>query len=54
MVRRNPRDWLAINDDYLHWPAWCSDKLGHTHAHEGISNPAVLAELKTKLTEMCE
>ena len=26
VLRRKPRDWLALDDDYLHWPAWCRDK----------------------------
>ncbi len=53
VLRRKPRDWLAVDDDYLHWPAWCRERLVRTHEHEGISDPAVLAELKQKLAEMC-
>ena len=49
VVRRQPRDWLALDDEYLHWPAWCRDKLIRTHDELGISEPSVLAELKTKL-----
>ena len=51
-MRRKPRDWLAIDDDYLHWPAWCRGKIIRTHVHEGIRDPAVLEELKMKLAEM--
>ena len=53
-MRRKPSDWLAIDDDYLHWPAWCRNKLVRTHVHEGIRDPTVLAELKMKLAEMCK
>lgn len=53
VVRRKPRDWLALDDDYLHWPAWCLDKYVRTHEHEGISEAAVEAELRQKLALMC-
>ncbi|MDM0108658.1 HAD domain-containing protein [Variovorax sp. J22R24] len=52
VLRRQPRDWLAIDDDCLHWPAWCREKLVWTHDELGISEPRVLAELKTKLALM--
>jgi hypothetical protein len=54
VLRRKPRDWLTLDDDYLDWPAWCRDKYIRTHEHEGISDPAVLAELNMKLREMCK
>ena len=53
VLRRKPRDWLALDDDYLHWPAWCRDKYVRTHEHEGISSPQVLTEFKQKLSSMC-
>ena len=53
VLRRQPRDWLALDDDYLHWPAWCRDKLIRTHDVLGISESKVLAELKAKLSLMC-
>lgn len=52
VLRRKPVDWLALDDDYLHWPAWCRDKLVRTDPVLGISEPSVLAELKTKLAAM--
>lgn len=52
VVRRRPRDWLALDDDYLHWPKWCLDKFVRTHEHEGISDPAVKAEIVRKLVVM--
>ena len=51
--RRKPRDWLALDDDYLHWPEWCLDKYIRTDEHEGISEPSVLAEFQQKLARMC-
>ncbi|MDD1790151.1 hypothetical protein LU306_28985 [Burkholderia gladioli] len=52
VMRRQPTDWLAVDDDYLHWPAWCRDKLVRTHEVLGISTPVVLAELRAKLARM--
>jgi hypothetical protein len=31
VLRRQPDDWLAVDDGYLHWPTWCRDKRD-THA----------------------
>ncbi|OOG58053.1 HAD domain-containing protein [Polaromonas sp. C04] len=53
VVRRQPRDWLAVDDDYLHWPAWCRDKYIRTDEREGISAAPVLAEVRQKLSLMC-
>ncbi|MFG6728525.1 HAD domain-containing protein [Burkholderia pseudomallei] len=52
VLRRKPTDWLALDDDYLHWPAWCRDNLVRTDPMLGISEPGVLAELQTKLAKM--
>ncbi|MDR5750361.1 MULTISPECIES: HAD domain-containing protein [unclassified Caballeronia] len=54
VLRRQPADWLALDDDYLHWPAWCRDKLVRTDEILGVSAPAVLAELRAKLAAMPE
>jgi hypothetical protein len=53
VYRRQPRDWLALDDDYLHWPAWCHDKYIRTHEQQGLSDPVVLDEFKMKLRRMC-
>ena len=50
--RRQPRDWLALDDDAQDWPDWCRDRLVHTHEHAGLSEPAVRAELRAKLAAM--
>jgi hypothetical protein len=52
VLRRKPRDWIALDDDYIDWPAQCVDKLVRTHPVLGVSTPAVLAELRAKLAAM--
>jgi hypothetical protein len=52
VVRRRPKDWIALDDDYLHWPKWCLDKYVKTNEHEGISDPVVFAEIERKLGDM--
>ena len=32
-----PRDWLALDDDYLGWTTECFDKYIRTHDYEGSS-----------------
>jgi hypothetical protein len=53
VARRQPRDWLALDDDE---EGWGSSAHHHvlTHMYEGISDPEVLALLKTKLEAMCK
>jgi hypothetical protein len=53
VCRRQPKAWLAIDDDVAHWPKHCLDRLVQTHPHDGISDPTVLTELKSKLHELC-
>lgn len=54
VLRRKPVDWLALDDDYLHWPSWCREQLVRTDSMHGISEPSVLADLKAKLATMYE
>ncbi len=54
VLRRKPAAWLALDDDWLHWPTWCRDCLVRTDPILGISEPSVLAELQTKLASMYE
>jgi hypothetical protein len=49
VVRRKPRTWLALDDNNEGWPEHCREHFVQTHEHHGISEPAVLEELKTKL-----
>jgi len=39
VVRRQPECWLALDDTYQDWPAWCADRLVRTHEVLGISDP---------------
>lgn len=54
VARRQPRGWLALDDDYLDWPAESLDHFVRTHEHDGISAPAVRAEIEQKLAQMCK
>jgi hypothetical protein len=51
-VKRKPFDWLALDDDYRDWPVGSLDKLVRTDPQQGISAPAVLAELREKLARL--
>lgn len=50
---RQPRDWLALDDDLMGWPEDYRHKAVASDPYEGISAPAVLSELRRKLAEMC-
>ena len=52
VVRRHPKDWIALDDDDLNWPKWCLDKYVKTNENEGISDPVVFAEIERKLADM--
>ena len=49
VYRRQPSDWMAIDDDYLQWPAWCRKHLVRSHPESGISGPSVIAQIKDGL-----
>lgn len=52
--RRQPHDWLALDDD---WDGWTEPYATHwvrTHEYEGISAPEVLATFRERLAEMCQ
>jgi hypothetical protein len=53
VLRRLPRDWLALDDDGEGWPAEYAGHFVQTQPYEGISDPAVQAELEQKLQAMC-
>lgn len=53
VLRRRPRDWLALDDDAQGWPAEHSARFVQTHMYEGLSDPDVLVEFKLKLQAMC-
>ena len=47
--KRHPKAWLALDDDYLHWPKWCLDNYVRTDEVLGISAPAVQSLIVEKL-----
>ena len=49
VTRRLPWRYLALDDDHMDWPKWALDDFVRTHPEHGISDPAVLEELKQKL-----
>lgn len=49
VLRRRPLNWLAVDDDHLHWPTWCRDHLVRTHSTLGLAEPSVTTQLKEKL-----
>lgn len=49
VLRRQPERWLALDDDWLHWPAWCRDRLVRTDEMLGIAEPALLARVREEL-----
>lgn len=52
VVRRDPKDWLALDDDHEDWPAWCLNNFVQTRIHEGISDLPVLTKIKEKLAKL--
>lgn len=52
VVRRQPRAWLALDDDGEGWPEHTLERFVQTHEHLGISEPTVLEKLRTKLGEL--
>ncbi|TDP60449.1 HAD domain-containing protein [Roseateles toxinivorans] len=52
VLRRQPLDWLALDDDGDRWPAWCRDKLLLLDGEVGISSPAAQEQLRQRLVLM--
>jgi hypothetical protein len=52
VVKRNPRDWLALDDEWMHWPKWCLGHYVRTHEHHGISDPDTLNAVRSKLWQI--
>ncbi|MBK1683114.1 HAD domain-containing protein [Rhodoferax fermentans] len=51
--RRQPRDWLALDDAEDGWSGPYERHWVQTHQYEGVSAPEVLAIFKQKLEAMC-
>lgn len=54
VMRRRPAGWLALDDNYEGWPKEHMHRWIQTDPYEGISDPAVLANLKEKLEALCK
>ncbi len=54
VLRRKPRDWLALDDDAEGWPPESAGHFVKTHDHDGISDPRVLAIVKERLEALCQ
>lgn len=54
VLRRQPRDWLALDDNAEGWTEPQAAHWIQTHQYEGISDPEVLATFKQKLEAMCK
>ena len=53
VYRRQPRDWLALDDDEEGWHPSHRSHFVQTHMYEGISTPEVMATFTKKLEAMC-
>ena len=53
VLRRRPRDWIAVDDVGDGWPAESAGKFIQTDEKLGISKPTVLAELEAALMRLC-
>jgi len=51
--RRKPQDWMALDDGYLHWPAWCRKNYIQTPEVEGIGDPDTCKKIIQRLAQMC-
>jgi hypothetical protein len=54
VLRRQPRDWLALDDNTQGWPEEHWKKFVQTDPYDGISAPEVLDELKQKIFAMAQ
>jgi HAD domain in Swiss Army Knife RNA repair proteins len=53
VIKRKPRDWLALDDVTEGWPEQALSHFVRAHELDGISDPAVLVEFQEKLGRMC-
>lgn len=52
VVRRKPRAWLALDDDWVGWPAFCQSNYVQTNEITGLSDPIVLDVFSQKLRQL--
>jgi hypothetical protein len=53
LSRRNPRHWLAIDDDDIGWPRWLRNNLVCTDGASGISVPEIQYAISNWLEKTC-
>ena len=53
VMKRKPRDWLAIDDVDEGWPELSLPNYVRTHKRDGISDASVKAEFQEKIGRMC-
>ncbi|MDR3369072.1 HAD domain-containing protein [Rhodoferax sp.] len=51
-LRRQPRAWIALDDDDEGWLKEHRHRLIKTHQYEGLNMPGVIQKLNAKLAEM--
>lgn len=54
VLRRRPRDWLALDDSTEGWPPESTGKFIQTDPQDGIAAPKVLVEIKERLLAMAQ
>ena len=54
VLRRQPLDWLAIDDDSLDWPAKCRSNLIKCDGDVGLSRSSTQSEVRVRLAAMVD
>ena len=52
--RRQPKDWLALDDATEGWTSPHAEHWIQTNPYEGISDPTVIQIVELKIAEMCD
>lgn len=52
VMRRKPRAWLALDDDWEGWPEFCQSNYVPTNEVTGLSDPIVLDVFTQKLRQL--
>jgi len=52
VLRRKPKDWIALDDDHFGWPRWAMANYIRTHEIRGFTAPTPMQQLQEKLAMM--
>jgi hypothetical protein len=52
VIARQPKAWLALDDEFFGWPAWCRDRCVRTDEDVGLADPQVRERLRTLLADI--